>query len=262
MRASIAEVRRKQISEILAQKGNIQTDDIARAFDVTTETIRKNIRILQQQGLAIKCHGGAMAVGEGVINMLSKRTVENRILKEKIAAKAVEFIHEHAIIYLGPGSTTLSIAQNLAGHSGLTIFTSSLSAAQVLADSQNRVYVLGGLLNGPNMSMHGMWSNDVIQSIAPNIAFLGSSGVNGYLGPTCGNFEEAETLKRIMCATSKVIVVCDSSKFGWAGLTSYANWDSIDVLISDANLPEAEQKLLRQKTQILLADAGGSDSGR
>ena len=196
MKASIAEVRRKEISNILKRDGNIHTEDIAKKFHVTTETIRKDIKVLQEQGLAVKCHGGAMAVGECVINRLSKRAVENSEVKKRIAEKAVELVHDQAILYIGPGSTCLCIAQLLASFADLTIFTSSLPAAEALADSRNRVYVLGGRLNGSTMSVHGMWSNDVIGSFAPNIAFLGSSGASGYPGPTCGNFEETETTKK------------------------------------------------------------------
>lgn len=255
MKASIAEVRRKKISYILLREGNIQTDNIARMFSVTTETIRNDIKVLQQQGLAVKCHGGAMAVGECVDYLLSERAVENSAIKKKIAAKVVEFVHDRAILYIGPGSTCLCVAQQLASHSDLTIFTSSLPAANALADSGNRVYVLGGRVIGSNMSMHGMWSNDVIGTIAPNIAFLGTSGITGYEGPTCGNFEEAETIKKIIEASSRVVVVCDSSKFTWAGLTSYSRWDAIDVLVSDSNVPPEELERLRQKTQIMLVEA-------
>ncbi len=261
MKASIAEVRRKEISNILKRDGNIHTEDIAKKFHVTTETIRKDIKVLQEQGLAVKCHGGAMAVGECVINRLSKRAVENSEVKKRIAEKAVELVHDQAILYIGPGSTCLCIAQLLASFADLTIFTSSLPAAEALADSRNRVYVLGGRLNGSTMSVHGMWSNDVIGSFAPNIAFLGSSGASGYPGPTCGNFEETETTKKILSTSSKVIVACDSSKFSWAGLVSYSQWEKVDVLVTDSNLSQEDWERLRQKTNVLLVDGQKCVSG-
>ena len=261
MKASIAEVRRKEISNILKRDGNIHTEDIAKKFHVTTETIRKDIKVLQEQGLAVKCHGGAMAVGECVINRLSKRAVENSEVKKRIAEKAVELVHDQAILYIGPGSTCLCIAQLLASFADLTIFTSSLPAAEALADSRNRVYVLGGRLNGSTMSVHGMWSNDVIGSFAPNIAFLGSSGASGYPGPTCGNFEETETTKKILSTSSKVVVACDSSKFSWAGLVSYSQWEKVDVLVTDSNLPQENWERLRQKTNVLLVDGQKRVSG-
>lgn len=261
MKASIAEVRRKEISNILKRDGNIHTEDIAKKFHVTTETIRKDIKVLQEQGLAVKCHGGAMAVGECVINRLSKRAVENSEVKKRIAEKAVELVHDQAILYIGPGSTCLCIAQLLASFADLTIFTSSLPAAEALADSRNRVYVLGGRLNGSTMSVHGMWSNDVIGSFAPNIAFLGSSGASGYPGPTCGNFEETETTKKILSSSSKVVVACDSSKFSWAGLVSYSEWEKVDVLVTDSNLSQENWERLRQKTNVLLVDGQKRVSG-
>lgn len=255
MKASIAEVRRKQIRDILQRDGNIQTDDIAKIFDVTTETIRKDIKILQERGLAKKCHGGAMAVGECVVNKVASRFDINKGVKELIAVRALDYIQDRAVIYLGPGTTTHLIAQHLVNYSNLTIFTSSILVAQTLAESSNRVYMLGGLVNGMNLSVHGMWSNEAIGEISPNIAFMGCSGLNGYNGPTCGNFEEAETLKKIIQSSAKAVVVCDSSKFNWTALTMYAKWESIDVFITDSNLSQENQRMLRQRTELVMVDA-------
>lgn len=257
MAPSIVEVRRREITKILEREGSIVTEDIARQFKVTTETIRKDIKVLQSRGLAVKCHGGAMSVDDSIVSTLSsqEREIVNQDIKEKIAEKALDFIPDHSAIYLGPGSTVLYIAKLLASRSDLTIFTSSLSVADVLNNSANRVYVLGGILNGKNKSVCGSLANDVINKIAPTVSFMGCSGAEGFPGPTCGQFDEADTLRRIIQVSSKSIVICDSSKFTWSSLICYAEWDKIDILLCDSGLSDSLKETLTQQTQLILVDA-------
>ena len=253
MKASIVEVRRRELATILEKNGSIVTDEIARQFGVTTETVRKDILALQERGLAIKCHGGAIAVDDVVTTMSTKeREVVNQEVKEKIAEKALSFLSDGMTVYLGPGSTVQYLARRLHEFSNLTIFTSSLSSTEELMSSPHPVYVLGGLVNDKNRSVCGSWGNDIIDKIAPSVAFMGCSGAEGFSGPTCGQFEEADTLRRVVRVSGKSVVLCDSSKFSWASLICYVQWREIDTLITDSKLPEENRQALEQYTNLLL----------
>ena len=255
MKSTIVEVRRRKLAIIIEQRGSIITEEIAKEFGVTTETVRKDLIVLQDRGLAIKCHGGAIAVSDEITTLSSKeREIVNQDIKQRIAEQAARFISNNTTIYLGPGSTVLYVAKILSDFSNLTIFTSSLAAADVLMGSPHKVFVLGGLVNEKNRSVCGSFGNDIIDKIAPSVAFMGCSGNEGFPGPTCGQFEEAETLKRTVEVANRSIVLCDSTKFTWPSLICYAKWNQIDTLITDSGILDETAKMLEQHTKVILAD--------
>lgn len=243
--------RRNQIAKILLRDGSIRVNDIARMFSVSTETIRKDLIYLEQKGLAKKSHGGALAVSEVMVRHIASRLDENTRIKNKIAEKALEYVPDIGVVYIDAGSTTLALAKQMQIKSGLTIITNSVMVANVLAESDNKIYLTGGEFRGNTMAMVGLWTNNAIRSIRPDIAFMGSSGTKEYNGPCSETFVDAEVKKNIIGRCDQAIVLMDSTKFSQKALVEYALWSNVACLITDNAIEKNIHKNISLQTKIL-----------
>lgn len=246
--------RRNKIMQLLVQDGSVRIGEIARIFNVSTETVRKDIIFLERRGIAQKEHGGAIAVNEGIERHITLRNYDNIEIKNEIAKKALEFVPKTGAIALDTGSTTLCLAGLLSVYKDLTIITNSLLAADKLADGDNRVYLTGGELKSKSMSMVGTWGLNSISSIRPAVAFLGSSGVFNHDGPCGTTFEDAEIKKAYVNQSGTSIVLIDSSKFTNTSLIECVKWNDIDFVITDSGIPEEYKKDLSSKTELIIVD--------
>lgn len=172
--------RRNQIVKIILRDGSIRINEIASMFHVSTETIRKDLIYLEEKGFAKKSHGGALATSEVMVRHIASRLDENINAKNKIAEKALDFIPEKGVVFIDTGSTTVAIAKQMLLKSGITIITNSVMVANVLGESENKIYLTGGEYRGNTMALVGLWTNSAIRSIRPNVAFMGSSGTKDY----------------------------------------------------------------------------------
>ena len=251
---SLTADRRNKIARKLVQEGSVQVGKLAKDFDVSTETIRKDIIWLEKEGLAEKEHGGAVAKSEFMEQIIDDKLDVNTKEKTKIAQKVASMIPQNGAIILDAGSTTIAIAKELSLMHNLTIFTNSISVASILAGSDNEVYVIGGKIRPSSKALIGGWTDYVLNNIHADIAFLGSDGFNGLRGPSAVSYSEADFKKKCIESANKTYVVADSSKFDGTGLFGYANWDGVSGLITDSNAPENQLKALRNSTDVIIAE--------
>jgi DeoR/GlpR family transcriptional regulator of sugar metabolism len=250
---SLADERRNKIAQMIVAEGSVKIGRLAEMFDVSTETIRKDLIYLEEKGIVKKGHGGAIASNELTERPFSIKAFENVHLKSKIAQKAIELINENSIIILDPGSTTLSIAKMLNLKENLTIVTNSLKIAETLSATNNKIFTTGGELRPISFAMVGNWAIQSINSIRADIAFLGTDGFLGRSGPCTGSYEEVSVKQAILknCKTS--IVVCDSSKFTREGIFQYASWNEVDFVITDSGVSKELLSDLKTKTNVIIA---------
>lgn len=245
--------RRNQIAQILLSKGSIKVGELANQFNVSTETIRKDIIYLEKEGIAIKSHGGAIIASNMLERPVELKKSDNMDYKIQIALKALSLIPENATIILDAGSTTYALAKLLSLEKGLTIFTNSILALDVLAPSDNHVYAFGGLARPSSYGIIGKWANEEIRSIHADVSFLGTDGFEGLNGPATASYEEAEFKKCIVESSDKAIVISDSSKFTNRTLFRFAYWNDIDIFITDKDAPKDQVEKLNELTQVFIA---------
>lgn len=244
--------RRNQLAQILLSKGSIKVGEIAKQFGVSTETIRKDIIYLEKEGIAVKSHGGATIASNIPERSVELKREENTDIKARIAIKALELIPDNATIIIDAGSTTYALAKLLSLEKGLTIFTNSILALNILASSENQVFAFGGLCRSSSFGIIGKWANEEVKSIHADIAFIGTDGFDGLKGPATASYEEAEFKKNIVDASDKAIIISDSSKFNNRTLFEFVSWEKIDTLITDKEAPNDKVALLNKKTNVLL----------
>jgi DeoR family fructose operon transcriptional repressor len=251
MAKKIAAQRQKEIVELLEKNGGYKMTELAEIFQVSKETIRRDLIHLNEIGAIQKKYGGAVSAYEFQSQPVSAKSEKNHALKEKICKKALEFIQDNSVIYLDTGSTCACLASMLSKREGLTIITNSLSVAQALIGSKCIVHVAGGQMNSLNLSFEGYQTTNFLGTVKVETAFFGTTGFDQHNGPTTIDFLDAQAKQTILHNSKTSIVLTDSSKATSTALSQYATWQEIDYLISDDGLPKETISKLGEYTQII-----------
>lgn len=251
MKNQLTAERRNQLAQILLYRGSIKVGEAAEEFNVSTETIRKDIIYLEQEGIAKKSHGGATIANNMLERPVDLKRNENQNNKTRIAIKALTLIPPEGTVILDAGSTGYTLAKLLSLEKGLTIFTNSILALDVLLKSENRIFVFGGLARPSSHGIVGKWANEEIRSINADICFVGTDGFLGLSGPATASYEEAELKKNIITVSNKSVIISDSMKFHNRTLFEFCRWEEIDTFITDTDAPEEDVEILRKSVNVI-----------
>ena len=168
-------VRRKQMCELIARRGECSIEQLMERFGVSGMTVRRDLQSLAEQGKVIRTHGGA-AMAERISFEFEflNRVREHHAAKEAIAAAAAVQIKDGESVMLDSGTTTLELAKRLRGRAGLTVITSSLPiAAHLQYDRQIEVLLLGGRLRASSPDLAGALAESNLETLRADMAFLG-----------------------------------------------------------------------------------------
>ena len=252
---SIAE-RHKYILNSLQKEGFVKVLDIAKNLDVTTVTVRKDLKMLEEKGLLYRTHGSASPINPHAVDRNVKEK-EKINIKEKqlIGVFAARLIGEDDSIVINSGSTICAFAEQITPKGKLTVVTSSIKATNILSDVEDiNVSQLGGSLRRSSMSVIGNYTISFLKNITCSKVFLGVDGIDVDFGVTTSNIEEAELNQAMMEASLKTIVLCDSSKFGKKGFGKICSLDKIDVVITDEGISAAMKNAIEdQGVEVIIA---------
>jgi Transcriptional regulators of sugar metabolism len=249
----LSEKRRNEVLSAISRIDGVSVSALAKTFGVSMETIRKDIRFWEEKGILRKTHGGAILHDNDRLSHINKRSVENVGAKNAIAAKLLEYIPRASTVFVDSGSTAVCAAKQLAFHTGLTIVTHSVLVASELAESGNKVMLLGGILHPESMGSHGLWAANALKSILIDVAVIDSSGFKGFDGPVVNDFADAEVKGMVVQRSKLKVVIADSSKFSTSGLVQYCRWGDVDILITDSGADPERCEELRKTTEVVFA---------
>jgi DeoR/GlpR family transcriptional regulator of sugar metabolism len=236
-------VRQKQISELIAQRGECAIEELVEQFGVSGMTIRRDLQTLADQGKVIRTHGGA-AMAERISFEFEflNRVRDNQRAKEAIGAAAAAQVKDGESVMLDSGTTTLELAKCLRARQGLTIITSSLPiAAQLQYAQQIEVLLLGGRLRASSPDLAGAITESNLETLRADVAFLGADAIDRQGGAFQQSPEVARMLTRMAASASRVYVVADGSKLGKTALWRFGRLPDWAALITDAS---ADRSLL------------------
>jgi DeoR/GlpR family transcriptional regulator of sugar metabolism len=252
----IAQERRHHMFEEIETTGIVSVRELVQRFGVSTITIMRDLQELEQEGLIRRVHGGAVSVrGASYEPPFIARESHYLAEKQRIAARAVELIHDGDSLILDVGTTTLEIARALKGKRNLTVLLTSLRAALELSNqSAIQVIMLGGKLRSSELSLVGHMTENTLRMFQVDKAFIGIGGITIEHGLTEFNFEEAGT-KRVMIERARErIVVADHTKFGKAMLNTVASLSIVDTIITGAEVDgEMVTRLQQLGVEVVLA---------
>jgi DeoR/GlpR family transcriptional regulator of sugar metabolism len=253
-----AGARHARILELVDRDGFVSVGDIAESFAVSDMTIRRDLWSLEEKGMLLRTHGGAVGIGRREVfdtaePAFSSRRRHNAAAKAAIARAAAKLIGARDSIGIDVGTSTLALAEEIAGRQDIAVFTSNLYAAAVLGRRNCPVHVLGGLVRGPELSVVGTTPVNQIRQFCVAKLFLGVSGVieDGFFDYS----PEDTEIKRVFIEQSEeVIVLCDSSKFGHRSVSKVCDLRDVAMLVTDAPPPaHLAEAFARAGVEIIIA---------
>ena len=222
-------------------EGRVDVADLAEQFDVTQETVRRDLTSLERHGLLRRVHGGAIPVERlGFEPKLSDRDSAMADEKARIARAALEEVPSEGVILLDAGTTTARLAELIPTDRELTVVTNALPIAMALSARPTvTVLTVGGRVRGRTLAMVDQWALRVLSETLVDVAFLGMNGVSVQRGLTTPDVGEAAVKRAMLQAARRVVVLADHTKVGNDTFARVGGLDEVDVLISDEALDPA-----------------------
>ena len=234
--------RQGLIEQLLIDEGRVSVVDLARRFDVTTETIRRDLDQLEAAGLLRRVHGGAVPPDRASTAepSLTQRLQHHGAAKSAIGRRAAAALGDdfRGSVFLDAGTTTAAVLAQLAPRlpaGAIELVTHALTLANVLAEAPNvSLTLIGGRVRGLTAAAVGAGTVREIESLRPDVAFLGTNGISADFGLSTPDPDEAAVKRAIVRSARRVIAVADAEKFGRELLVGFASLSDIDVLVTDA----------------------------
>lgn len=242
--------RRQQISVLLKELGSVQVLSLSEKFDVSTQTIRKDLDFLEQRGVAERSYGGAISI-EAISTLREPAVEAKRSIhveeKRRIGKLAAGMVELGDSIVLDSGTTAVEIARNLPDDEDITVLSNDFGVLSVLTQKQHiRIVMLGGQLRRKNLAFYGENTVNALKDLHVDKLFLGVDGLDLERGITTHHEPEAILNRKMTQAASQIIAVTDSSKFGRICLHRIIGLDEISVLVTDRAAPETVHTMARQ----------------
>jgi DeoR family transcriptional regulator, fructose operon transcriptional repressor len=243
MAEKLGEERRRQILAHARGSGHIEVTELAGKLAVAAETVRRDLRVLEEHGLLRRTHGGAYPVeSAGFETNLAHRSGSRVVEKRRIAAAAVDQLGDAETLYLDEGFTPQLVAEQLVGAGRpLTVVTSSLTSAGVMAAAPDlNVILLGGRVRGRTLATVDHWATAMLSELVIDLAILGANGLSRDRGLTTPDPAVAAVKKTVMGVSRRHVFVGVHTKFGVTSFCQFAAVSDFETLITDTGLSAHE----------------------
>ena len=251
---------REILEELRLSGGSSRIQFLAERLAVSEETIRRNLKTMEESGLVIKVHGGVHLKGHSTEQPLHFRMSENAEAKRLIAAKVASMIGNGDSLFLDVGSTTAFIAVALQKHQNLFVVTNSLSVANALATrNNNRVFLAGGALRSHDGGAFGVEAIEFVKRFNVEHAILSVTAIDAKNGFMLQDMEEAEFSRIAARQAARRIVVADASKFGQSAPIIIDEPCVYSYVVTDA-VPPAEIARMLSANDIEIVIANGKEA--
>ena len=241
--------RREQIMERVLRDGRVDVADLAEAFDVTSETIRRDLTDLQDDRLVRRVHGGAVPWRSWIFEpQLQIRESMNVAEKRRIARAALGEIPERGSVLIDSGSTAAHLADALDRERDLTVITNSIPIVQSLATTENpNVVLIGGTLRRNTMAFVDETGVDMLRDITVDVLFIGCDGVSPEKGFTTPYRSEVALKRSMMASARRTVMMFDHSKVGNDQLLRFAPVGDVDAIYTDVGVDDVTASLLEEQ---------------
>lgn len=231
--------RRSRILTLLNEKGSILVSEMAENFNVTEETIRRDLKYLESKGVLVRTHGGAVLSDDSRIEApLEIRTGINTAGKDAIGKRAAQMIEDNDTIFLDASTSALHVARHIKDKKGLTVITNAERIIMELSGADDITLICcGGKLRHKSLSYVGRHTENAIRNYYADKMFFSCKGFSPKRGLTDSSEEESEVRKAMMQCSEKIIFLCDHSKYDRTGFVQTASIDDIDFIIVDLDPP-------------------------
>lgn len=235
--------RKREILARLSSNGKVIVSELARDFDVSEETIRRDLEKLDHEGLAAKTYGGAVAKHNSALDIpYNVREGENVLEKQVISEKVASLISDGERIMLDSSSTALYVLKAIKSKKNLTIITNSVKILLELADKQDwTVLSTGGVLKKGALSLNGSSAEKMINSYHVNTVICSCRGLDMTLGVTDSNENDSLIKQAMLISAERKILAVDSEKFDRKSFVKVCDAKDIDIIVTDREPSEKWQ---------------------
>jgi DeoR family fructose operon transcriptional repressor len=252
-----AEERQQAMAQLVSERGRLSVAAIAEQFDVTTETVRRDLSALERMGLVRRVHGGAVPASSLAVieSGLLERDQANTAEKELIAKAALDQLPPPGgTILLDAGSTTSRFASTLPRDHRLTVVTHAVPVAARLAGmAQIDLHLLPGRVRTTTQAAVGADTVTALHRLRVDVAFLGTNGLSVEHGLSTPDSDEA-AVKRAMVEAARVVVcLTDSSKLGAEAPIRFAELGEVDVLVTDDGVGDTRDAIAAAGVEVVVA---------
>ncbi|MGW0432228.1 DeoR/GlpR family DNA-binding transcription regulator [Micromonospora sp. NPDC003197] len=234
--------RQHRILALARRQGEVSVAKLAVELVVSPETIRRDLRQLEQHGLVRRTHGGAHPVETAQFETsLAARTSRQVPEKRRIAAAAVGLLGDAETIFIDEGFTPQLIAEALPIDRSLTVVTASLNTAAALsASTAATVLLLGGRVRGHTLAAVGHWTTQMLDGFVVDLAFIGANGISREHGLTTPDPAVADVKAQAMRVSRRKVFVGVHTKFGVSSFCRFADVADVETIVTDSGLSATE----------------------
>ncbi|MEL6890311.1 MAG: DeoR/GlpR family DNA-binding transcription regulator [Actinomycetota bacterium] len=243
--------RQQEIAALAIENGRVEVADLANRFNVTTETIRRDLSELQTRRLVRRVHGGATRWEAGGFEpLLSVRKDQRDAEKRRIGSAAIAELPDTGAVIIDSGSTAGRFVEQMPVDTQLRFVTNSLLIAQSLAERTDAdVIVIGGKVRKNTFAMVDSQAIEAVEPLRVDSVFMGADAASAANGLMTPYREEAAWKRAIIRAARRVVVLLDHSKFDQENFVRFAEWSDVDVLITNRET---------DRDQLAAIEAGGT----
>jgi DeoR family fructose operon transcriptional repressor len=211
---------------------------LAAEFSVTTETVRRDLTVLERHGLLRRVHGGAIPVERlGFEPALATRDGLMITEKDRIAKAALAEVPVEGAILLDAGSTTARLAEELPTDRELTVVTHSVTIAMALSARPNLTLMLvGGRLRGRTLAAVDAWAIQALEDTFVEVAFMATNGISVERGLTTPDTAEAMVKRAAIASARRIVLLADHTKVGNDHFARFADVADVDTFITDTGI--------------------------
>ncbi len=253
-----AEERQQAMAQLVSERGRLSVNLLATEFDVTTETVRRDLSALERMGLVRRVHGGAVPAGSlpAIESGLVERDSSNTAEKERIARAALSLLPPAgSTVLIDAGSTTNRFASLLPRDHRLTVITNAVPIAARLAGSpQIELHLLPGRVRSTTHAAVGADTVAALENLRVDAVFLGTNGVTVEHGLSTPDRDEAATKRAMVLSSRQVVVLADASKVGVESPVRFAKLDEVDVIVTDGAIDaDNREQLVSAGPEVVVA---------
>ncbi|WP_431046821.1 DeoR/GlpR family DNA-binding transcription regulator [Streptomyces sp. P1-3] len=248
--------RQQEILRLARESGRVDVLSLAEEFQVTAETVRRDLKALDRAGLVRRVHGGAIPAGRLDFEPdLAERDAVAAEEKDRIAQAALAELPADGSVILDAGTTAVRLAAAIPVESALTVVTHALPVAARLADHPGTtLHLVGGRVRHRTRAAVDAWALRAYGEINADVVFLATNGFSTDGGLTTPDLAEAAVKRAMIAAARRVVLLADSRKFGKEHFARFGDLSEVDLLITDTGLsPDDALAIERQGTEVVRA---------
>jgi DeoR/GlpR family transcriptional regulator of sugar metabolism len=236
--------RDQELYRLLRSQGQASVDELAAELQVSSATIRRDLRRLSEDGRIVRTYGGALLPGQagadpGAVGLDEKR---------RIGAAAADLVRDGQSIVVASGTTPLELARRLTGRQGLTVITTALDVCQVLLDQEGiELIVLGGVMRPSIHSLLGHLTDLAAAELRADTMFMGIGAISPELGLMNDYVPEILTDRALRRMARSLVVLADARKFDLVAPAWVFDLDAGDTLVTDARVRPASVAALEAR---------------